>query len=132
MANRYWVGNAGTWSQTAHWSDTSGGAGGFSVPTSADDVYFDNLSFTLASQTVQILSTAAYCNNLNSSTATNNALLSLASANLIIGGSLTMGGMRLQAATGRTIYFTSADTDETITIGGKQILAPCYFSGTGK
>lgn len=43
MANRYWVGGAGTWdgTSTTHWSATSGGAGGASVPTSADDVYFN-------------------------------------------------------------------------------------------
>lgn len=43
MANRYWVGGAGTWNTTSttNWSDVSGGASGASVPTSADDVYFD-------------------------------------------------------------------------------------------
>ena len=43
MANRYWVGGTGTWdaSNTTNWSATSGGAGGASVPTSADDVYFN-------------------------------------------------------------------------------------------
>ena len=47
MANRYWTGavngGTGTWdtSNTANWSATSGGAGGASVPTSSDDVFFD-------------------------------------------------------------------------------------------
>ena len=43
MANRYWVGGSGTWdtSSTAHWSTSSGGASGASVPTSADSVFFD-------------------------------------------------------------------------------------------
>jgi hypothetical protein len=43
MANRYWVGGAGTWdaSSTTHWSTSSGGASGASVPTSADSVFFD-------------------------------------------------------------------------------------------
>jgi len=41
MANRYWVGGSGNWSDTAHWSTTSGGAGGASLPTSVDDVIFD-------------------------------------------------------------------------------------------
>jgi hypothetical protein len=40
---RYWVGGAGTWngSDTTHWSDSSGGAGGQTVPDTDDDVYFD-------------------------------------------------------------------------------------------
>ena len=43
MANRYWVGGTANWDGTAgtKWATTSGGAGGASVPTSADDVYFD-------------------------------------------------------------------------------------------
>lgn len=42
MANRYWVGT-GNWdaTNTANWSASSGGAGGASVPTSADAVFFD-------------------------------------------------------------------------------------------
>jgi len=43
MAARYWVGGTGTWnaSDTTHWASASNGAGGQSVPTSADDVTFD-------------------------------------------------------------------------------------------
>lgn len=46
MADRYWVGGTGTWnsSNTANWSATSGGASGASVPTSADNVLFDDNS----------------------------------------------------------------------------------------
>lgn len=48
MAARYWVGGSGTWdaATTTNWSATSGGAGGASVPTSADDVTIDSLSGT--------------------------------------------------------------------------------------
>ena len=46
MASRYWVGGTGTWDATVgtKWSATSGGAGGQSVPTSADDVFFNAAS----------------------------------------------------------------------------------------
>lgn len=54
MASRYWVGNAGNWNDTAHWSATSGGASGASVPTSSDDVYFDANSCPSASQTITV------------------------------------------------------------------------------
>ena len=42
MANRYWIGT-GNWdtTNTANWSASSGGAGGASVPTSADAVFLD-------------------------------------------------------------------------------------------
>lgn len=54
MAARFWVGGTGTWdaSSTTHWSATSGGASGASVPTSADDVTFDANSGTAATVTV--------------------------------------------------------------------------------
>jgi hypothetical protein len=44
MANRYWVGGSGNWTDTAHWSTTSGGAGGASAPTNTDDAFIDNMS----------------------------------------------------------------------------------------
>jgi hypothetical protein len=46
MADRYWVGGAGTWdaTTTTNWSATSGGAGGSSAPTSVDNVFFNSLS----------------------------------------------------------------------------------------
>jgi len=46
MAARYWVGGSGTWdtTNTANWSATSGGAGGASVPTSADNAIINSAS----------------------------------------------------------------------------------------
>jgi hypothetical protein len=43
MATRYWVGGSGTWdaSDTTHWAAASNGAGGQSVPTSADNANID-------------------------------------------------------------------------------------------
>lgn len=57
MANRYWVGGTADWDSTAgtKWALTSGGAGGQSVPTSSDDVFFDSAS---GSVTVTITSDA--------------------------------------------------------------------------
>ena len=46
MPDRFWVGGTAAWDGTAgtKWAATSGGPGGASVPTSADDVFFDSLS----------------------------------------------------------------------------------------
>ncbi len=44
--DRYWVGGTGSWNDTAHWSTTSGGPSGASVPTSANTVIFDAASFS--------------------------------------------------------------------------------------
>lgn len=49
MASRFWVGGSGTWDtvNTANWSTTSGGVGGASVPTSADNPTLDAASGTV-------------------------------------------------------------------------------------
>jgi hypothetical protein len=46
MPDRYWVGGTASWDGTAgtKWSATSGGPGGETVPTTADAVFFTNLS----------------------------------------------------------------------------------------
>ena len=66
MAVRYWVGGPGTWdtTSTAHWSASSGGAGGASVPTSADDVVFDGNSGSSCMVTPNDLSGAVACRDL--------------------------------------------------------------------
>jgi len=46
MANRYWRGGSGNINDTAHWAETDGGAGGFSVPTRSDNAFFTSLSHT--------------------------------------------------------------------------------------
>lgn len=40
-AQRFWVGGSGNWSDTTRWATSSGGAGGASVPTESDNVFFD-------------------------------------------------------------------------------------------
>lgn len=78
MANRFWVGGTGNWdaATTTHWSGTSGGAGGSSVPGSSDPVFFDNNS---GSPTVTITATAT----ANSITCSHSGVTLNAGANLI-------------------------------------------------
>ncbi len=45
--NRYWVGGTGDWSDLNHWSTTSGGSGGASVPSSSNNVIIDAASFSM-------------------------------------------------------------------------------------
>lgn len=49
---RYWVNDSGSFSDTAHWSATSGGASGASVPLPQDTVIFDANSFTVSDNIV--------------------------------------------------------------------------------
>jgi len=80
MANRYWVGNGGSWSDTSHWSETSGGSGGVSAPTSSDDVYFDSNSFSLTDQTVTFLSGSV--KSIDFSGVTNNPIIDFTSPSI--------------------------------------------------
>ncbi len=71
MANRYWVGGTGNWSDTAHWSLTSGGSGGETVPSIAEDVLFDSASGIItdivtidASSTALTLTTTGFIGTL--------------------------------------------------------------------
>jgi hypothetical protein len=69
MANRFWVGGTGNWSDTARWSATSGGAGGASVPGTNDAAIFNASSGTGvatldSSVTIQTLTMTGYTGTL--------------------------------------------------------------------
>jgi len=136
MADRYWVGGTGTWntSSTTNWSATSGGAGGASVPTSADDVYFNSASGS-ADYTVS-WSGGLNCKNLNI-TGPSTGKLTMASgggANSIFTyGSYTVTGtISTYATTGngrlRFVATTSGNTITTSNITHSFVFA---FGGTG-
>ncbi|MGM0552048.1 MAG: hypothetical protein ACQESW_13300, partial [Bacteroidota bacterium] len=60
---RFWVNGSGSWSDPTHWSETSGGEGGASVPTLDNPVIFDAQSFQQANGQVQIAD-EAFCKSL--------------------------------------------------------------------
>lgn len=64
---RYWVGNGGDWNDTTHWSASSGGASGASVPINTDAVFFDASSFSANNQIVMVASgvSAPTCQSLD-------------------------------------------------------------------
>jgi hypothetical protein len=114
MPDRFWVGGTASWDGTAgtKWSATSGGPGGASVPTTADDVFFDANStgpcFLAAGNT------GAKSINCTGFTGT-----ILGSANITVAGSVT-----LVAGMG---YFHSGTV--TITGTGTLTTAGKTFSG---
>ena len=123
MANRYWVGGTGNWddSTTTHWSDTSGGTGGFSVPSSADDVYFDLHSneSSDAAYTLTITS-QSYCKNLYISFTGTTKVTVSGSSTLLVYGNLNFSGGTTQinwTHTGTIGLYGSSGT-QTITTNG--------------
>ena len=61
----YWVNGQGKWSNSNHWSLSSGGAGDQCPPTILDNIYFDSGSgFNLTEDTVFANSPQIHCNNM--------------------------------------------------------------------
>jgi len=121
---RYWVGGTGNWyaSTTTHWSATSGGVGGYSVPTSSFPVVFDANSGV---GTVTISATAN-CQNL---TCTGYTGTLTGSSALNVYGSMTLVNTMTYSVTG-TLTFAATSTGMTITTAG-QTLVIVVFNGVG-
>lgn len=120
MADRYFV-NGGVdnnWGSTSNWSTTSGGAGGASVPTSADAAFLDGNS---PNCTVNASNRA--CLSLNCTGYTNTLTMTF---NITASGSVTLAsGMTIAGSGSLTIAATA-----TLTSNGKTWPNDMLFSGT--
>lgn len=127
--NRYWVGGTGSWTQTAHWSLTSGGAGGASVPTSSDNVIINTAS---GSSFIITYDGSPTFNNLVSTGSNNFVLFGSASVTVTVLGSLEIGATTSHTF-GGTYNFASSNTGNTITLNnvGNSTVARLLFSGSG-
>lgn len=136
MANRYWVGGTGNWdtSTTTNWSATSGGAGGASVPTSIDDVFFDANSNGGSAFTATINDSVS-CNNLDFTgfTRTLGATFGGNKRIFCYGSVVFVNTMTITATAnyGNNITFESTTTGKTITSNGKTVPMSFYFNGVG-
>ena len=126
MANRYWVGGTGTWNTTSttNWSDASGGSSGFSVPTVADNVFFDQASTYTVTMTgaLACLDITVSAGTVTFATGT--------SPTLNIRGSMSLLTGTLWSSTG-TITFSSTSTGRTVTTNGVNFEPQIIFSGVG-
>lgn len=138
MADRFWVGGSNSWNTTANWSATSGGAGGASIPTSADNVFF-NASSSAGSYTVTFSGGTPTCANITiGAPATGTLTLSgFGSIPINIYGSWTSTGTGVVCnsaySTGAlgAINFLGTGT-QTITMGGLTLYAfGINYSGGG-
>jgi len=129
MADRYWVGGSAIWDATAgtKWSTTSGGAGGASVPTSADDVYIDAGSGAV---TVTVTNAAANCRSLSFTSPAGPFTGTFAGpVQITIAGSLTLVAGMTRTFTGALVF--SATTAQTITTAGISLDSGITFNGVG-
>ena len=117
MPNRYWrPGGNGNWNSTTNWSDTSTGATGFSVPTTADDAYFDSNSGT-GTVAVTAGATAANIYFTNVTTGSFGGTLSMANT-LTVVNNFTLSPAAGFSVTGTGILVKSGSTG-TLTSNGK-------------
>lgn len=124
MADRFWVGGTGNWSDNAnHWSDTRGGSPGASLPTSSDNVYIPD-----ATQTITI-NTSAACLSIAWDGSTNATTLAGTTA-LTVYGSFTLPSTLVYSYTG-SLTFASTSTGKTITTNGVTLSSSITFNGVG-
>ena len=130
MADRYWVGGTGDWVSydDTVWSDTSGGAGGFSVPTAADNVFFDAGSDAGDIFTVTMVD-AGRCNNFTASGLDFTMTLA-GSVSLIVSGSLAFPATNFARTYTGTTTFNATTTGKTVTTNGVTF-ASVTFNGVG-
>lgn len=121
MADRYWVGGTAAWDGTVgtKWATTSGGAGGASVPTTADAVFFTNLS--TGTCTISAGNTGALSINCTGFTGT-----LAGTSNITVAGSITLVAGMSYSHTG-TVSFTGT---ATLTTAGKAF-SPITIIGAG-
>lgn len=127
MADRYWVGGAGTWdaTSTTNWSASSGGTSGASVPTSSDSVFFDQAgTYTVT------LSGALNCLDFTVSNGT--VTFSGTPTTLYVYGSIDFKSGTVFSATLGTTGFLLRGVGKTITTNGTAFTnANIYLNKTG-
>jgi hypothetical protein len=136
-ASRYWVGggSSSNWNATANtnWSATSGGANNASIPTSADDVFFDSAgnSSSTISATITILSLTI--DSGYTSTMTHNATLTIA-GNVTLGANYTIAGTaQLTISAASTITSNGKTWPNNVSVTGtntKTLVGDFTINGT--
>jgi hypothetical protein len=132
VADRFWVGGTGNWSDaTNHWATVSGGApGAGNTPTAADRAIFDAASNTTAyTVTVDV---AAVCLDLlfNAAPSVSGTITWAGTFGMTISGSMTLLAGMTRSITG-TLTFNSTTTGRTISTNGVVLGNNLTFNGVG-
>jgi len=117
---RFWVGNGGNWSDnTNHWSASSGGAPGATLPTTADDVVFDANSFSSSAQTVDY-DVSPNCKDFTTTAVTNVPTISASTTDK----TLTIAGAVALAAPAACVMSTGQAVKVAFNSAGTHTLNP--------
>ena len=143
MATKYWVGGSGNWTDTAHWSTSSGGVGGAAIPAfvqdgtsfefyGTEDVVFDANSFSTTGLTVTVGGNA-FANNLTTATVTNSPTFSWGSSSsrLRVFGDLNITGTQWPTGGGSNRIELNGFGSHSITTGGSTTKQIRFFNWGG-
>lgn len=122
MADRYWVGGTGLWTTTSTtvWSATSGGASGASVPTAADNVFFDQAG----TRTITLANAGLACLDITVSAGTHTFT---STGSITISGSMSLVAATVWSAMGALTF--NATTAKTISTNGVTINGSIVLNG---
>ena len=132
----YWIGGTGNWNDINHWSFTSGGAPSGCLPTAADDVIFDQNSFTAANQEVVINIQNAFCHSfdwrlVNQTCRLANVMLPNKSS-IHVFGSLWFSPLLTNDFQGDFLFESAHDGNELLTLGKEFNLNVSFNSALGQ
>ncbi|MBE0661777.1 MAG: hypothetical protein IH597_04850 [Bacteroidales bacterium] len=132
--NLYWVGGNGNWDDVNKWSNQSGGAGGYCLPSRIDNVIFDANSFFQEAQYIDINAQNAECRDMDwTGVQFAPTVIGATTNNLQIFGSLTFSTEMNFNFPGKVYFEGKGETKSTYTIfsGGQSFNNHIYFNGVG-
>ena len=133
MADRYWILGTGTWdaTSTTNWSASSGGAGGASVPTGSDNVFFDaNSNVGTDAFTVTMADSPRVCADFIASGLDGTMTLAGTSIGLTVFNNLDWPATNFIRSYTGTTTFATTNTGRTVTTNGKTLISG-NFDGVG-
>ncbi|MGE0562119.1 MAG: gliding motility-associated C-terminal domain-containing protein [Flavobacteriales bacterium] len=126
----YWVGNSGNWNEVNHWSNQSGGNGGFGVPSASDNVFIDNKSFNIKNSIITISSNISVHNFSVTASKSNFTIESNKQTEINIYGSILVSS-QFENQIKSTLRFKSSNT-ETVHLGWFVWNSDIVFEGSGE
>lgn len=130
---RFWVGGSGSISDTSHWSSTSGGSGGSSLPDSTTDVFFDKNSM-LMDEAVVTFNSPLTVKSLDFHTIPGATVLSNSSYEVNVYGHLTLdsnGYLHNNFTDTSSLNLRTSDSVRIISNGNSYSWNKLIFNGPG-
>jgi hypothetical protein len=128
-SDRYYVGGTANWSATSSWATTSGGSPGASIPTPADNCFFD-ASSSPTSYTVT-LTAAVSCKDITVvSPPSGNATIGVNNYNMAVYGSMDLATGTVVSIGTSGVSFAATSSVQTIRTRGTSFVI-VSFTGSG-